>query len=120
QRGGADANLDRTFLCVLERVTDKVNQNLADLCSIPTNAHRQGGLSAHDDFAPLLFRFPGIYFHDVVDEVLQDEWAHLNIDLASLDLGEVQHVVDQVLQLTGAGGERLHALLEFWGKVLPQ
>ena len=85
---------DFAALGELDRVVDAVRQNLAEAERIAEQLLRDAGRDVHQELEPLLVRLLRGQRRDGADDVVELEVGGFEIELAGLDLGEVEDVVD--------------------------
>ena len=107
---GLDADLDDAAARVLEGVGDVIDDDLLDLRLVAHDQLGQPGADLRDDQHLLLLRLPGEDRADVGEHAAQAAGLGVNRDAAGLDLGEVEHVLDQ-------GGEVFRAFAQRNGHV---
>jgi len=103
--GDADDNF--AALGELDRVADEVHEHLAQPARIAAQEARHFGRHGHDELGALGLRTLGEHVERALDGFRQIEIERLERQLAGLDLGEIEHVVDQGEQRVGAEADRL-------------
>jgi hypothetical protein len=104
------AEVDHAAPRELDGVAEQVQENLAELPLIGDDRGGQssGGLEAERQAA-----LHGAHARDVTDvaqERVEVELCRIELELARLDLGEIQHLADQVEQVLAAALDRRHPL----------
>ena len=94
----------------LERVRQQVLQDLANAAAVGLDAFRHPGLDGADQSQALLLRHRLEVAQKVVDHRPDRGRLRVQVDLAGLDGGEVEDVVDQRQQVFAAGRDRLRVL----------
>jgi hypothetical protein len=102
-----DADDDFAALGELDRVADEVHEHLAQPARIAAQEARHFGRQVHDQLGALGLRALGEHVERALDGLRQVEVERFEGELAGLDLGEIEHVVDQGEQRVGAGADRL-------------
>ncbi len=93
-----DFDGDRSLLGELERVAEQVHEHLPQMVRIAQQRVRHLGHDGDVHPQPFHLRLGPEDAHRRVDEGVQIERDALDLQLARLDLGEVEHVVDQLQQ----------------------
>ena len=86
----------------LHGVVDAVGQDLAEAERVAEQLLRDAGRDVHQELEPLLVRLLRGQRRDGADDVIELEVGGFDVELARLDLGEVEDVVDD-RQQRGAG-----------------
>src|SRR6185312_2283874 len=98
---GADVDHDLAALGELDGVADQVGQHLAQAAGIAGEAARQVRRDVGAEAQALLLGHLVEEVLDLFDDVAGVEGHHLQLDLAGLDLREIQDVVDDAEQRLG-------------------
>ncbi len=108
--GGGDP--DRHLACVgeLDGVADKIEQHLGQPALVAM-AGRHVGRNIHLEIKLLLRRQRLDRAEHVVDDVLHRIGGERKLELAGLDLGQVEHVVDQAEQMPAVAFDALEHVL---------
>ena len=93
---------DLAALGELHGVVDAVGQDLAEAERVAEQILRDAGRDVRQELEPLVVRLLGGQRRDRADHVVEPEVGGLDVELAGLDLGEVEDVVDDGQQ-RGAG-----------------
>ena len=86
----------------LDRVVDEVRQDLAEAQRVAQQVLRDAGRDVGQELQPLVVRLLRGERGDGADDLVELEVGGLDVELAGLDLGEVEDVVDD-RQQRGAG-----------------
>ena len=112
-RAAADVDRHLALRRELHRVGEQVGQDLRDATAIAAHRARDVVGEVDRQLQPLAVRGRGDDVRGGLDHLAQVEVALLELEVAGLDLRDVQDVVDDQQQLLarGAGGRRVLALL---------
>ena len=90
-----DAEHDLTLFRKLDRVADKIDDDLTQAAGIAHESIRNIGANVAGQFELLLMSPLGENPERVLESVAQVELDAIEIELARLDLGEIKDVIDQ-------------------------
>ena len=102
-----DHDADATGLGELDRIAGEVEQHLAQACGIAGDALRQRLVDVGGDFEALGLRAGPEQLDHLLDQSERRERTRLEVELAGLDLGEVEDFLDQREQCVARGLCRL-------------
>ena len=107
--GRQQTQIDRHLAALgeLDRVRDQIAQHLAQPQRIGTHHRRQLITGLRDQLQPLFVRTWRQQLQRVVEQRMQAELGGDQLEPAGLDLGEVQHVVDDLQQRLARAVDRL-------------
>src|SRR5215510_1320299 len=83
------------FLCELDGITDKVDDDLSETNRVAANAIRQIGLNVTAQLQIFLVSARGKQAHCVFESVAEIEVRLVQFDLPCLNLREIEQVIDQ-------------------------
>ena len=89
-----DVEPDFAALGELDRVVDEVGQDLAEPQRVAQQVLRDAGRDVGQELQPLVVRLLRGERRDGADDLVELEVGGLEVELAGLDLGEVEDVVD--------------------------
>ena len=110
-----DVEPDLAPLGELDGVVDEVGKNLAQPKRVAQQALRNAGRDVGQELEPLFVRLLGREGGDGGDDFVQLELGGFEVELAGLDLGEVENVVDDGEQ-RGAGVVNLGDVIALLGR----
>src|SRR5438874_2426316 len=97
----ANDQQDVTFVGEFDRISEKVRENLAQANRISDDSGRRIGRNVADELQTLLMRADGQSLQDVAREISDRNGDRFHIELARLDLREVEDVVEDSQQTVG-------------------
>ena len=103
RRAGLDADDDLTLLGELDRVADEIEQDLPEPSGVADQGVGHVRLDLAGELQPFLVGAEGQGAQGLPQHVPQRELGVVELELAGLDLGEVEQVVDHVEQGIGRG-----------------
>ena len=112
-----DVQRDLALLGELDRVADQIGQDLPDAAGIADHAAAELHRHVHRQFDLVLLGARGEQLEHISDEVIQLEGVRLDLQLAGLDLGEVEDVVDDSQEAVAGALDRARELVLLLGEL---
>ena len=110
-------DLDKAPLGKFDGIADKVEEDLAQTQRITTNPSRHTGIRPEIDAQSLAMYFAHRHGQHAVDQFTDEKRGLFELHFARLQLGEVEHVVDQRMQPLGTAVDNLDHLALILGQL---
>ena len=104
-------NGNAALLGKFDRIAQQVQQYLLDSQLISPDQRRQVLCRFEGDLEPLFKGRALLHQHGLFDTALQREFSLFQLDLAGLDLGQVQDIIDDRQQVVGRALDQVGILL---------